>query len=119
MENVIANAGKALGFLRCNAENFSIATKEPLIKTFVRSVLEYACRVWDPRRLGDKERIERIQNLAARFVTGNYSFAFSATQAKYNLQWESLDNRRKKTSFKAFSYYLSFNNWHRGATVHT
>lgn len=102
VDHIIANAGKALGFIWRNAKNFSMATKELLFKPFVRSVLEYACEVWDPPMLGDKERIERIQNLAARFVTGNYSFAFSTTQAKNNLQWESLDNRRKKLRLKLF-----------------
>ena len=36
-------------------------------------VLEYASPVWDPHAVLQEE-LEKVQNRAARFVTGNYNF---------------------------------------------
>lgn len=48
VDYVAAKAGKALEILRRNVKSFPIPTKELLLKTNVRSILEYACTVWDP-----------------------------------------------------------------------
>ena len=37
-------------------------------------ILEYASSVWDPHGIVLQEELEKVQNLAARFVTGNYNF---------------------------------------------
>ena len=43
-------------------------------KELVRPVLEYGRSGWDPHNNGLQEELEKIQNRAARFVTGNYVF---------------------------------------------
>ena len=48
--------------------------KEAAYKGLVRPVLEYGSSVWDPHTLGLQEELEKVQNRAARFVTGNYVF---------------------------------------------
>ncbi|KAL1437438.1 hypothetical protein MTO96_048926 [Rhipicephalus appendiculatus] len=55
-----------LGFIRRNSGAFSQSTRELLYKTYVRSVLEYACVVWDPPTARDINKLERVQNLGAR-----------------------------------------------------
>ena len=40
----------------------------------MRPVLEYASPVWDPHGIVVQEEFEKVQNHAARFVTGNYNF---------------------------------------------
>ena len=47
--------------------------KEAAYKGLVRPVLEYeyGSSVWDPRTHGLQEELEKVQNRAARFVTGN------------------------------------------------
>ena len=46
--------------------------KEAAYKGLVRPVLEYGSSVWDPHTHGLQEELEKVQNRAARFVTGNY-----------------------------------------------
>ena len=40
----------------------------------MRPVLEYSGSVWDPSGVGLQNELEKVQNRAARFVTGNYNF---------------------------------------------
>ena len=48
--------------------------KEAANKGLVRPVLEFGSSVWDPHTHGLQEELEKVQNRAARFVTGNYVF---------------------------------------------
>ena len=43
-------------------------------KGLVWPVLEYASSVWDLHGIVVQEELEKVQNHAARFVTGNYNF---------------------------------------------
>ena len=50
----------------------------------------------DPHTLGLQEELEKVQNRAAGFVTGNYVFETgSMTGILGQLKWESLKKRRK------------------------
>ena len=70
--------------------------KEAAYKGLVRLVLEYGNLVWDPHTHGLQEELEKVQNRAARFVTGNYVFETgSMTGILGQLRWESLKKRRK------------------------
>ena len=58
--------------------------------------LEYASPVWDPHGKVVQDELERVQNRAARFVTGNYnSETGRMTSILEQLGWESLHKRRK------------------------
>ena len=62
----------------------------------MRPVLEYGSSVWHPHTHGLQEELEKVQNRAARFVTGNYVFETgSMTGILGQLKWESLKKRRK------------------------
>ena len=62
----------------------------------VRPLLEYVSSVWDPHTHGLQEELEKVQNRAARFVTGNYVFQTgSMTGILGQLKCESLKKRRK------------------------
>ena len=70
--------------------------KEAAYKGLVRPVLEYGSSVWDPHTHGFQEELEKVQNRAARFVTGNHVFETgSMTGILGQLKWESLKKRRK------------------------
>ena len=59
-------------------------------------ILEYASPIWDPHGIVVQEELEKVQNHAARFVTGNYSFeSGSMTSILEQLGWESLHKRQK------------------------
>ena len=61
--------------------------------SLVRPILEYAATVWDPYTNKDKDKLERVQN--SRFCTNNYNMDASVTKMKTDLQWTSLEDRRK------------------------
>ena len=70
--------------------------KEAAYKGLVRPVLKYGSSVWDPHTHDLQEELKKVQNRAARFVTGNYDFETgSMTCILGQLTWESLKKRRK------------------------
>ena len=72
--NVCTKTNRTLGFLRRNLSSYPQDVKEMAYKWFVRPVLEYASPVWDTPGIVVQEGLEKVQNRAARFVTGNYNF---------------------------------------------
>ena len=96
ISNVCTKANRTLGFLRRNLYSCPQDVKEAAYKGLVRPVLEYGSSVWDPHTHGLQEELEKVQNHAARFVTGNYVFETgSMTGILGQLKWESLKKRRK------------------------
>ena len=59
--------------LKWNTHISNVCTKAAY-KGLVRPVLEYGSSVWDPHTHGLQEELEKVQNRAAKFVTGNYVF---------------------------------------------
>ena len=47
--------------------------------------------------MNDKNSLEKVQQCAARYVKGIYTYDTSATQILHELQWESLDSRRDQS----------------------
>ena len=66
---------RRLGFLRRNLSSCPQDVKEMAYKGLVRPILECASLVWDPHGIAVQEELEKVQNCAARFVTGNYNIA--------------------------------------------
>ena len=70
--------------------------KEAAYKGLVRPVLEYSSSVWDPSGVGFQDELEKVQNRAAMFVTGNYNYdTGSMTSILEHLKWESLKKPRR------------------------
>jgi hypothetical protein len=65
-------AGSTLGFLRRNLRNCPAECRRLAYIALVRSTLEYGAAVWDPYLRQDIDKLERIQRLAARFITSDY-----------------------------------------------
>ena len=58
-------------------------------------VLEYGSSVWDPHTHGLQKKLEKVQNRAERFVTGNYVFETgSMTGILGQLKWERRKDSR-------------------------
>ena len=65
-------------------------------KGLVRPVLQYSGSVWDSSGVGLQNELEKVQNRAARFVTGNYNFETgSMTSILEHLKWESPKKQRR------------------------
>ena len=68
--------------------------KEAAYKGMVRPILEYGSSVWNPHTDMFREELEKVQNRAARFVTGNYVYeTWSMTGILGQLKW--LEKMRK------------------------
>ena len=70
VSNVCSKANRASSFLRRNLSSCPETADEGL----ARPILGYASPVWDPHGIVVQEELEKVQNRAARFVTGNYNF---------------------------------------------
>ena len=63
--------------------------------TFIRSLLEYSCEVWDNCSQTDNDRLEKLQLEAARIVTG--LAVYSSRDSLYQeTGWENLSSRRER-----------------------
>ena len=98
VSNICTQANRTLGFLRRNLYACQQEVSEAAYKRLVRPVLEYSGSVWDPSGVGLQNELEKVQNQAARFVTGNYNFETgSMTGILEHLTWESLDKWRRES----------------------
>ena len=96
ISNVCTKANRTLGFLRRNLYACPQEVKEAAYKGLVRPVLEYSGSVWDPSGVGLQNELEKVQNRAARFVTGNYNFEIGSMIGFFeHLKWESLKKWRR------------------------
>ena len=69
--------------------------------TFIRPFLEYASVVWDNCTQYEKAELDKIQNEAARIVTGTTKLV--SIQALYEeTKWETLEERRRKSKLILF-----------------
>ena len=95
ISNMCTKANRTLCFLRRNLYQCPQDVKEAAYRRLLRPILEYGSCVWDPQGVVLRQ-IEKVQNMAARFVTSNYSFETgSMTGILENLKWESLKKRRR------------------------
>lgn len=75
--------------------------------TFIRPLLEYGDVIWDNCTQYEKQELDKIQNEAARIVTGTTKLI--SIQALYDeTKWETLESRRKK--HKLILFYKMFHN---------
>lgn len=58
--------------------------------------MEYASTVWDPYTKQNRDRVEMVQRRAARYVLNNYDRSASVTEMLKQLDWDTLELRRKK-----------------------
>ena len=96
VSNSCTKANKNLGFLDVTYRHATNMLRKWLTEGLVRPVLEYAGPVWDPHRIVVQEELEKVQNRAAMFVTGNYNFETGGmTSVLEQLGCESFHKRRK------------------------
>jgi hypothetical protein len=73
--NIATSALKQVNVLRKLKFTLSKQALSNIYLTFIRHVLEYACKVWDGCYERDIEQLEKIQLEAARIITGSTKFA--------------------------------------------
>lgn len=79
VENIINRAYKALGFVMRTSRDFVNAkTFKILYCTYVRSTLEYASQIWNPRYNTYISRIERIQTKFLKYLCYRLKYPFNS-----------------------------------------
>ena len=64
---------------------------------YIRPTLEYACVAWDPYTKENINKLEMVQQRAARFVLGRYNYTSSVTEM---LQEQRRQNQRLTMLYK-------------------
>ena len=97
VDHARCKAIKILNFLKRNFHHTSTSTKEKLHSMLVKPHLGYAIAAWDPYTAKNIMNLERVQNVAARFITRTYGRDTSVTALKNSLGWIPLQEERQKT----------------------
>ena len=71
--------------------------RETAYFSLVRSFLEYSATVWHPCQKYNSDKLEMVQQRAARFVKGMYGMFESVTQMLEQLTWIPLSKRRENS----------------------
>jgi len=95
VDYVAKKGNQKLGFLRRNLRGAPLASRRLAYTSLVRSGLEYAAPIWDPHKLKDRVKLEKIQRKAARWVKSSYSPHTSVTAILQDLGWSELEERRR------------------------
>jgi hypothetical protein len=107
IEQIVKKANSAMYFIKRVFSKSSKEIKEKVYFALVRSKLEYAATAWDPFRLVQIDKLERVQRRAARFVMNEYDTTYSVSEMLNKLNWDSLSARRQFARLKNF--YLVYN----------
>ena len=94
INNICNKANSTIGFLKRNLNIANKSVKERAYQSLVRPSLEYSSAVWDPHQQQDKQRLERIQRRAARYVTNRYHNTSSVSDMLDQLEWPFLESWR-------------------------
>lgn len=94
IELICADASRALGYLRRNLKSASPDIKKLAYLTFIRPKLEYASSIWSPSQAYLGNKLEAVQNRAARFISSQYSNNISVSALKQTLSLPLLESRR-------------------------
>ena len=93
IETILTSAYKVLGIMRKLKYKFTRQALNQMYVSYVRPLLEYSSIVWDGCSEQDKTSLERLQNEAARIVTG-LTKSTSIENLYNECGWDSLSKRR-------------------------
>ncbi|MCG7882866.1 MAG: hypothetical protein JAY96_14895 [Candidatus Thiodiazotropha endolucinida] len=100
--NIITSASKIIGIMRKLKFTFHRTALNQIYSSYVLPILEYSSIVWDGCSTYDKQALEKLQNEAARIVTG-LTRSVSLENLYRECGWEPLSDRRNYQKL-AFMY---------------
>ena len=95
ISTVAARGQSKLAFLNRNLKGCPKKLRDTTYISLIRPALEYSCSVWHPHKKSNKDKIEKVQRRAARFVSNNFRRKASVSEMLHELGWQSLDGRRQ------------------------
>ena len=97
IENILTSASKIIGIMRKLKYSFSRQALNQIYMSYVLPILEYSSIVWDNCTVYEAEALEKLQNEAARIVTG-LTRSVSLANLYSECGWISLKTRRQEKS---------------------
>lgn len=107
INNICSSARKKLGFLKHRLGDAPSSLRLIAYKSIVRPTLEYGSIVWDPYTITNKDKLEKIQRLAARFIYKRFRRRDSPSAMLEIANLEQLASRRKSARLN-FLHQLYF-----------
>ena len=95
IKTITASATKVIGIMRKLKYSFHRIALNQIYMSHVLPILEYSCTVWDGCTVQDCLTLERLQNEAARIVTG-LTRSVSLENLYRECGWRPLSKRRMK-----------------------
>ena len=89
-------ANSKLLFLHRNLNGCPEKLKQTAYFSLIHSFMEYGTIVWDPYQKYTSDKVERVQNQAARLVKSRYSRYSSVSDMLGVLGWMPLSQRRQE-----------------------
>ena len=108
IEYIKEKAWKRVNAMRKLKYEFERKSLEIIYFSFIRPILEYGDTIWDNCTQYEKAELDKIQDEAARIVTGCTKLV-SIRNWYEETKWESLEERRKKHKLTLF--YKMVNNF--------
>ncbi len=93
IDKIISSTSKIIGIMRKLKFQLSRSSLNQIYISYVRPILEYASAVWDGCTEYEKSALEKLQNEAARIVTG-LTRSVSLEHLRQEIGWQSLSIRR-------------------------
>ena len=98
-------AWKRVNAMRKLKFEFDRKSLETIYLSFIRPILEYGDTIWDNCTQYEKAELDKIQNEAARIVTGTTKLV-SIENLYEETKWETLEERRRKRNLHYFTKWL-------------
>ena len=95
IENIVTSASKIIGIMRKLKYSFSRQALNQIYMSYVLPILEYSSIVWDNCTVYEAEALEKLQNEAARIVTG-LTRSVSLANLYSECGWIPLKTRRQE-----------------------
>ena len=93
INNILKSTSRLLGIMRNVKFTLRRSALNQIYISFLRPILEYASVVWDNCTLYEKDQLDKVQNKAARLVTGA-TMSISLDKLYREIGWISLSDRR-------------------------
>jgi hypothetical protein len=108
MDYVAKKAAKGIGLLRRSRDLLDSNTLKTIYSAIVLPHFDYCALVWDNCSQTLKNKLEKLQNKAARIITGD-SYEIRSDAVRSKLGWGTLQERRDKIMSKLMKQIMDNN----------
>ena len=90
--NMVKKMSKAIGMLRYSKQYLPIKSVQTMYKSLIEPYFRYCCPVWGVCGITAPDKLQKLQNRAARIVTNSPSYNASAFPIIRKLGWQTVND---------------------------